>query len=44
MSESNERDDAQESGRIEAFSDGVYAFAITRPVLELEAPHDMIGG
>ncbi len=33
----------KETGRIEAFSDGVYAIAITRLVLELKVPQDMSG-
>ena len=36
--------DTKETGRIEAFSDGVFAVAITLLVLDLRIPHDIAGG
>ena len=36
--------EAKETGRVEAFSDGVFAVAITLLALDLRVPHDMADG
>ena len=38
------KDEEKDTGRIEAFSDGVFSIAITLLALELKIPHSVEGG